>query len=326
MSRADDGAGAPSHGQPSHGQPSHSQPSHSRSSFGPVDLDRLADYAAGVLDPTAAAEVERHVRTDDRWARALEALQVADEAVRAKLHDLATSHPARMPADVAGRIEDALREIAPESSVISLATARTKRQVGHRRFVTGIMAAAATLVLVLCGITFVRGGPTQYNSGTSGGAPQAEQGDRGAAPPPPAAGDSGALADASVLVFSSGANYTPQALQNLIDPTGPRVALSTSAGEKVEPDAIREYSVPERVAQAAPSPLTRLTEKTALSACLAAIRVKYPGVPTLIDYARYEGRPALIVSVRADRSTTVVAVGGGCGVLGPDEIAAVTKP
>jgi hypothetical protein len=310
MSRADGGAGAPSHG---------------RSSNGPIDLDRLADYAAGVLDPTAAAEVERHVRTDERWARALEALKVADEAVRAELHDLAASHPARMPADVAGRIEDALREIAPESSVISLATARTKRQGTHRRFVTGIMAAAATLVLVLCGVTLVRGGGlTQYDSGTSAG--QAENGDRGAAGPPAPADAGGALADASVLVFSSGTDYTPQALRGLTAPSGPRVGLSTSAGEKVQPDAIQEYAVPERVAQAAPSPLTRLTEKTALAACLNAIRAKYPGVPTLIDYARYEGRPALVVSVRGSLSTTVVAVGGGCGVLGPDEIAAVTRP
>jgi hypothetical protein len=315
MSRADDGAGAPSRGP---------------SSYGPVDLDRLADYAAGVLDPTVAAEVERHVRTDDRWARALDALVTADEAVRAELHDLAASDPARMPTDVAGRIEDALRDIVPESSVVSLAGARVKRRGGHRRFVTGIAAAAATLVLVLCGVTFVRGGLTQNDSGTTaGGAPQAENGDRGAAPPGAAlTTDGGALADASVLVISTGINYTQQELRNLTAKRPTWTPLSTYLGGKAGPDAAHELSVPDPVAQAAPRPLSRLTGKTALAACLAAIRDRYPGVPALIDYAQYEGRPALIVSVvQTGRSaTTVVAVGGSCGIGGLHEIAVVTGP
>jgi hypothetical protein len=309
MSRADDSAGAPSHGRPVPG---------------PVDLDRLADYAAGVLDASAAAEVERHLRTDEGWARALDALVIADEAIRAELHDLAASHPARMPADVAGRIDDALREIDREPSVVSIAAARARRERAHRRFVTGIMAAAATLVLVLCGVTLVRGDLSQRDSGTAAGA-QAEND----APPAAAPGltnDGGGLGDASILMRSSGADYTRQALQRLTEQSGPRAVLTDSAGEKVGPDAVHEFSVPQMVAQSAPSPLSRLTDKTALAACLSAIRVKYPGVPTLIDYARYEGRPALIVSVRRDRSTTVVAVGGGCGLIGPDEIAAVTTP
>jgi hypothetical protein len=310
MSRADDSAGASSHGRPLPG---------------PVDLDRLADYAAGVLDATAAAEVERHVGTDEGWARALDALVIADEAIRAELHDLAASQPARMPADVAGRIDDALRQIDREPPVVSIAAARARRERAHRRFVTGIMAAAATLVLVLCGVTLVRGDLSQRDSGTAAGAPQAEND----APPVAAPGltnDSGGAGDASILMRSSGADYTRQALQRLTEQSGPRAVLTDSAGQKVGPDAVHEFSVPQMVAQSVPSPLTRLTDKTALAACLSAIRVKYPGVPTLIDYARYEGRPALIVSVRTDRSTTVVAVGGGCGLIGPDEIAAVTTP
>jgi hypothetical protein len=316
MSRDGDAAGAPSHG--------------------PVDLDRLADYAAGALDPAAAAEVERRVRADRRWARALDALVVADEAVRAELRDVASAHPVQMPDDVAARIENALRELSPPpvpghsdrptGSLTSLADARAKRESSRRRFITGIGAAAATLVLVLCGITIVRGGPASDTAGTSaGGMPQQAENDRpapaGQAPPEP----TDALTDGSVLVRSSGANYTAQALQRLTV-EGPRVALSNSAGGKVAPDAFREYMVPAPVAQSAPSPLSRLTGKTALAACLKAISAKYPGVPTLIDYARYEDRPALIVSVLGSQSTTVVAVGGGCGLVGPDDIIAVTNP
>jgi len=312
MSRADDGAGAPAPG----------------SSYDPVDLDRLADYAAGVLDQTAAAEVERRVRTDDRWARALEALQVADEAVRAELHDLATSHPVQMPADVASRIEDALREIAPESSVVSLATARAKRQVGHRRFVTGITPAAATLVLVLCGITLVRGGP-QNDAATSAGAPapaQAENGDRGAGGNPALVTDDGSIVAAAVLVVSTGTNYTSQALRTFPRYSA-RVPLSTDAGQKDSQHPFSEPVVPGAVAQAAPRPLSRLTGKAALAACLKAIRDTHPGAPTVIDYAQYEGRPALIVSVvQTGGPTTVVVVGGSCGLSGPDEITAVTQP
>jgi hypothetical protein len=295
----------------------------------PVDLDRLADYAAGVLDPADAAEVEHRIGTDERWARALDALAVADEAIRAELRDLSSS-PAPMPADVATRIEDALREAARDSSVISLADARAKRRGGRRRFVTGITAAAATLVLVLCGVTFVRGGMIQMDSEapSAGGAPNAVNDGQGAAEAPGQAfATDRASATRAAIVITTGTNYSQQALLDLTEkPPAWSVPPSLAVGEKSGQDAPPEPAVPSPVAQQAPTALNRLTQRPALAACLKAILDKYPGVPTLIDYARYEGRPALIVSVLGDASTTVVAVGGGCGVIGPDEIASATRP
>jgi hypothetical protein len=296
-----------------------------------VDLDRLADYAAGALDATETADVALLVRTDERWARAHEALVAASGAVRADLRGLAAWTPAEMPADVAARIEDALREAATTStahrSVPSLAAARARRQRTRQRFLTGIGAAAATLVLVLCGVAVSRGVLTgQPDSTSAGGLPNAPAVDRGsnegAAPPAP-----GAAPDAvsGPLVVATGLNYSRQDLSELTAKPAqgplPDVALGSAGGK----DA-RQAEVPLTVRDAAPEPLARLTAPPALANCLTAIRAAYPGVPILIDYARYEGRPALIVSVRSNTSTTVVAVGPDCGVATADQIASATVP
>jgi hypothetical protein len=42
-----------------------------------------------------------------------------------------------------------------------------------------------------------------------------------------------------------------------------------------------------------------------------------------LDYARFEGQPALMIVVRQAASSTIIAVGPDCGVLGADEKAAV---
>ncbi len=59
----------------------------SRADFAPraVDLDLLADYAAGVLDRPQSAEVAYLISTEPAWARAHSALVRADAAVQADL-------------------------------------------------------------------------------------------------------------------------------------------------------------------------------------------------------------------------------------------------
>ena len=63
------------------------------------ELDRLADYAAGVLSGRDEAETANLVRTEPHWAHAYTALVRADATVRSGLRDAGT--PVAMPADVA---------------------------------------------------------------------------------------------------------------------------------------------------------------------------------------------------------------------------------
>ena len=283
-----------------------------------LDLDRLADFAAGVLDPAESAEVARLVESDDQWASALVALRLADETVRVELSDLArTSEP--MPADVASRVEDALRGVAHgTATVVSL----SERRARQRRWLTGL-AAAATLVLVFMGLGVIarNGGLNGTPADTAGGAPQnapgAENQGRGGAGQVPPQQPGPALGDPGLpMIVSTGVNYTADALRELT--IKPSSGPTYSSGK----DASAIEQVPDAVREAAPRTLSRLTEPVALRDCLTAIGADHPGVPVLVDFANYEGKPALIVSVRNDRTTTVVAVGVNCGLAGADQLAA----
>jgi hypothetical protein len=60
-----------------------------------------------------------------------------------------------------------------------------------------------------------------------------------------------------------------------------------------------------------------------MESCLAAVSSVHPGAVVAADFARYEGGPAVVLLVRGDNTSTVVAVGPGCGNGGADELAAV---
>jgi hypothetical protein len=315
---------------------------------GAVELDLLADYAAGVLDPAQAAEVEERLRTEPRWAAAMDALLVADAAVRADLRDLA---PPAMPDDVADRIDRALRSadhdrpgdrrLTPvESAHRSAAdrrppgrsTSTGPRSAARRRrlrLVTGIGAAAAAVGLALAGLAGLGGG---LNSPTSaipglGQADTANDGGRGAAEgPQPTSGEGSPVqGESGLTVFTSSGNYTAQTLSQLAL-KAPGSERPPMAPAPAVTDDTTLWWVPDAVRQAVPPPLARLTDPAALTACLNAIGLTHPGRAVLVDYATYEGRPALLVVVRFGDSATVVAVGPDCGLVGPDELATARAP
>jgi hypothetical protein len=66
-----------------------------------------------------------------------------------------------------------------------------------------------------------------------------------------------------------------------------------------------------------PGSLQRLTDPDALVGCLAAVRAQHGGLVIAVDYAAFEGAPALIVLL--DGATDgggrrlVVVVGPACG-------------
>jgi hypothetical protein len=81
-----------------------------------------------------------------------------------------------------------------------------------------------------------------------------------------------------------------------------------------------------------PAPLRGAAEQKVadpgeLTECLAAVATSYRGTPSVVDYARFGGAPALVI-VLWDRPvsavtavTTVVAVGPDCGARDLDLIA-----
>jgi hypothetical protein len=77
------------------------------------------------------------------------------------------------------------------------------------------------------------------------------------------------------------------------------------------------------VAGAVPFALDALTMPDRLAACLTAVRAAHPGTVTVLDYARFQSQPALIIVIRQGSGGLVVAVGENCGLTGTDEKAAV---
>jgi hypothetical protein len=318
------------------------------------ELDRLADYLADALDPPDAAEVRRLVGEDPRWSTAHEALTAADAAVRELLAGpIYVAGP--MPADIAARLDSALRDVARTSATdvpaprvssvagvgsitssatgpsptepsqnasspaaSSLAAARAKR----RRFVTGIAAAAAAVVAIVGGLAATTNLFDRAQQSTAGaGSAQDSAGSPNRAD---AAAPSAAAAPTEPIFLASGSDYSMTTLGQL---SSPHQAFGASAGVSAQDTAKHGIGpVPQPVREGAPAPLARLLDRTALSACLDAIRAINPGSVVAVDYARFAGSPALVVLVEQGNTSTAVAVGPDCGRSGADQKGAAQVP
>jgi hypothetical protein len=274
------------------------------------ELDQLADFVAGAADPAVEARIARRVADEPRWAAAHRQLVAADTAMSELLR--ASAQPLVMPADVAAGVDDALRVLA-RSSGLSLITGEASdppptisapERLRHWR-IGRIAAAAAGIVAVVGGIGLAAKSINDSGS-TTASAPMRDN--SGAAP---AQGPS--LGGPEPERLFSGTNYTSQ-------------TLSGAPKRLVSPDfasvpGVEPPQVPERAdgAAAVPDPLVRLLDPGALAACLDAIRALIPGTVTTVDYAKFEGDPALVVVVRRAGQLTNVAVGPDCGRIGADQ-------
>jgi hypothetical protein len=300
-----------------------------------VDLDLLADYAAGALAPAEAAEVDGLVAADDAWADALAEVRAADTAVRAELRALAHREVLPMPADLIARLDAALASAGPSSGAASGAAVVPMRRSGRRRWSPGLSAAAAA-VAVLAGLGVVVGtldsASNEAAAPSMAEAPGAQGGNAevlrdgglpGAAPEPGAAPPQ-AVTDAAAgpLLVASGTDYSDAALTALAGTVATRrdddTFTTSRAGPAVDPPGIRPY-----LADAEP---VRVGDPAELAECLRAVAGTYPGRAEAVDYARYAGAPALVVVVRNGASVTVVAVGPGCGRAGLDLRRAARSP
>jgi hypothetical protein len=291
--------------------------------FDDRELDQLADYAAGVLEPEFAAQVHRRVATDPRWAAALVELTDGDSAVRAQLRAYGHGEPERVPADVAARLDAALaaerasqRRPTDVAPVVRLDAARHARHARRSRLPRLAAAAAAVLVVgvgIPVGLKVLGSTTTGSTSANSAVAGQAQPQSGVAAPTLP-----------GVSITASGRDYTPSTLANAaatIPVPAPAAAPSTPAGAGAAGQNEDKSAKPPDALSSTNDTFGVLREPARLSACLAAITAVHPGQAVSVDYAAFDSQPAVIVVIVQPTGKLVVAAGLGCGANGSDELA-----
>ncbi|HKT03370.1 MAG TPA: hypothetical protein VJT31_27890, partial [Rugosimonospora sp.] len=129
-----------------------------------------------------------------------------------------------------------------------------------------------------------------------------------AAAPGPASGSS------APTVLMTGTDYTAQTLDTLaararaLHQPGPLTPLHGTTG--AEGNGLAAGS------------LQRLQGTDALRTCLDLVAAAHHGTPELVDYARYQGNPAIVVVLTGPGTGELVVVGPDCGLpgSGTDEI------
>lgn len=276
-----------------------------------VDLDLLADYVGGALDGTPEHDrVARLVADDPAWRSAAADLSAALLLVDADLAALAAvAEP--MPDDVAARFDTLLaspefaaapapppRVAVGERTLDRDARGGRPARRGWRRWAAPV--AVAVGALALAGIVLPLG-PLAKTVQEAATGLSAE--DAGAPQVPPAA-----QADGSVAVATSGTDYRREMLS--------RPDLFT---QKIAPSS--EAARTGDNTMSATAGLDRLTySPTAFAGCLDAIRAALPGTVTGADFARFEGRPAVIVTVDTAGGGWWFVAGPQCGENGADEL------
>lgn len=269
--------------------------------FDEVDVDLLADYIGGALDgtPEHAAIADRIAR-DETWRAAYEALAEGMATVGTNLGALG-AEPEPMPADVAERLDRAFTTSTGPRLVAVGGDERPARGVPGttrarrtRRWALPVAVAAVVLACVGFGVNYLdRSATTSSNSaaGNAQSAPKAADGQALAALPP---------AD---QILSTGTDYRHTTIV-----AGPR----RNAGSA-------PYSAPNDSSARVAASLDRLRPQAALLACLNAIAVENGAgriAVQQVDYARYDGAPAIVVRFTAGNGSWVWASGPECGAPG----------
>ena len=298
-----------------------------------VDLDRLADFVGGALDGTPDAAVVRGlVDTDPQWAAAHDDLAAAMSSVSADLRTVGEVVDA-VPEDVVARLDDVLRNLgsSSEAESASRAVARPTRGAGASgpgatgptatgsgatgpgrarkrrtaRWAAGLSAAAAVIAF---GVGVVATFPTSSNkdAATSAGAPANEAA-------PPAVG----LAAGGIVI--SGLDYRSGSFDSLPELTAggavPYATSERSAADSAQKANCGPGSLPPG---SEPPELTRVrTVPAVLRDCLDAVRAVFGGQVRVVDLARFEGKPAVVVLLDDAEAgggrPLVVAAGQNCG-------------
>jgi hypothetical protein len=289
-----------------------------------VELDLLADFTAGVLDPDHSDRVARLIATDNRWATAHSALVDADRAVRSDLRAIAG--PIEMPPDVSDRLDATIAGLADQSRRASLrpvaVPARPRhaaRPAGWRRVGLTVVGVAAAAIALVVGFTVVTSLQRPQLGANSASGPENLSDARGpeaqSLPLGPPTIHSGRDYQPGTLgQLAQGQREAPQAAAPAPTPPPPAAA---GGGTKASTTSDSAFAAPG-------SPLDRLGNPQALQACLAAIDRVHAGTPSLVDFAEFQGTPALVVVVQQPTRVIAVVVGPACGQGSANELYSTT--
>lgn len=302
--------------------------------FREVDGDLLADYLGGALDGTPQQEeVARLVSTDPAWVEAYAQLAPALTEVHASLARWAEPSP-EMPQAIVDRISAALAAAEPTSGHrVDTATPpavpaqggagrrpairttrasagpgrRWREVVRHGRPVAAVLVAIAAVTL---GLNQLARSSSQDTSGTAL--------DRPASAPEGVAGADPARTTGPPL--RSGTDYSPQILGNeqgtMQGAPSPSRATGNTPGTQPEVDA----GGSRRPMGDGLDQLARLTGEAALKTCLTTVTTEHgngPLVVDVLDYARFQGEPALVIRFTDATGARWAWVSGPeCGVPG----------
>ncbi len=288
--------------------------------FGGVDIDLLADYVGGALvDPAEHDRVARLVADEPAWQDAYAVLSGGMARVGEQLGALG---PAPMPEDVATRIDSLFAppvmsvDAAPDGG--RSGSGRHLRAVpsqeagvrGARLRRWAMAAAVAAGVAVFAGVgagQLFGGGAARESSATSAGSAVGAADRR--MPPGPAGS----------AMMASGRDYQRAELgvRNVISSPPPYKAYS---GSTAAPDT--EFQPGSGTLnpsiEVLDPVLSRLSAPDALRVCLDAISAAHghPVTPESIDFARFEGTPAVIVQFTSPTGTWSWVSGPDCGTPG----------
>ncbi|MFV2083880.1 hypothetical protein [Micromonospora sp. LOL_021] len=300
--------------------------------FQEVDRELLADYVGGALDGTPdEVAVARLIAERPSWRAAHDELVEATQLVQTMLAEWG-SVVEPIPPDVADRVHAALAaeplpQPAPDPATVAapvpLAVARTRRDRRRwQRYAAPITVAAAAVAFAVAfaglGVGQLLGaGSADDSSTTAGSAPDGA----GSAESQQSAetrqeDQPGTMMDASApRLLASGNDYQRATIVPAFE------AVGRSGVDGGEPAAGEDTVLQELPASTA---LARLADPAALADCVAAVTAEHSngvlGVD-LVDFAAFEGEPALVLSFSDSFGASWIWVSGtGCGtpVAGAD--------
>ena len=248
-----------------------------------VDHDLLADYVGGALDGTPEAKrVEALVASSPAWRNAADELRAAMRAVDSDLEALRRS-PETMPPHLVDRFDEllaspAMAPLAARPALDPLAERKPQRSTPTRA--RRWRRWAAPVAIMAAAVTFF----------AIGNLPSLTNRNNSPASAPEAVLDTEKKVTAAggdpIPTITSGRQHNRSSLggaRTTSDTAAPATKPGTSPGQLLNVEGIPE--------------LQRLMNTAALQACLDAVAVVLPGKVTLVDYAYFESKPALVISI-----------------------------
>ncbi len=257
-----------------------------------LDLDALADVLAGQAEGP-------HLEGCDACRASLAELELALAQVTDLLHALPDPE---LPEGLAERLDAAValeRRTARAGAGATVTPLAARRGLRWMPVAGGIAAAA---VLVTGGIVLTHGSGRSPKATTAAGAGTIARSSTGTA----YARDGKALAA-----------ELPALLKGNAPANDSRAGMSSTAGVNPQSAPLSAPQPSAGVNKGAPvqDPLAALRGTTGLAACLSALTDPHdPGVPLALDYATFDGQPALVAvlpSAKSDK-VDVFVVGAGC--------------